>query len=113
MKRISIYFFCVVAIGCITSSILYWENEKTNEIKSPIVDFEFSRFRKLAFSGIHIINPSIFEFLSDFTEKFSIIDFYLSICNTEQVIAYVPDNLRIIDVGKPESLKKANSFFIK
>lgn len=33
MKRISIYFFCVVAIGCITSSILYWENEKSNQIK--------------------------------------------------------------------------------
>lgn len=90
-----------------------WINEKTNEIKSPIVDFEFSRFRKLAFSGIHIINPSVFKFLSDFTEKFSIVDFYLSICNTEQVIAYVPDNLRMIDVGKPDSLKKASSFFIK
>lgn len=33
MKRIGIYFFCVVAIGCVTSSILYWENEKSNEIR--------------------------------------------------------------------------------
>ena len=32
MKRISIYFFCVIAIGCITSSILYWENEHSGEI---------------------------------------------------------------------------------
>ena len=32
MKRIGIYFFCVVAIGCLTSSILYWENEKSGEI---------------------------------------------------------------------------------
>ncbi len=33
LKRIGIYFFCVVAIGCVTSSILYRENEKTKEIQ--------------------------------------------------------------------------------
>ena len=32
LKRISIYFFCVVAIGCITSSILYWEKERPGKI---------------------------------------------------------------------------------
>ena len=32
MKRIGIYFFCVVAIGCITSSILYWEKERPGKI---------------------------------------------------------------------------------
>lgn len=32
MKRIGIYFFCVIAIGCVTSSILFWENEKSGEI---------------------------------------------------------------------------------
>lgn len=32
LKRIGIYFFCVIAIGCVTSSILFWENEKSGEI---------------------------------------------------------------------------------
>ena len=32
MKRIGIYFFGVIAIGCITSSILFWENEQSGEI---------------------------------------------------------------------------------
>ena len=32
MKRIGIYFFGVIAIGCITSSILFWENDKSGEI---------------------------------------------------------------------------------
>ena len=32
MKRIGIYFFCVIVIGCATSSILFWENEKSGEI---------------------------------------------------------------------------------
>ena len=33
LKRISIYFFCVVALGCVTSSILYRQSEKANEIR--------------------------------------------------------------------------------
>lgn len=33
MKRISIYFFCVVALGCVTSSILYRRSEESNEIR--------------------------------------------------------------------------------
>lgn len=33
MKRISIYFFCVVALGCVTSSILYRRSEEANEIR--------------------------------------------------------------------------------
>ncbi len=33
MKRIGIYFFCVVALGCVTSSILYRRSEEANEIR--------------------------------------------------------------------------------
>lgn len=33
MKRIGIYFFCVVALGCITSSILYRKSEMADEIR--------------------------------------------------------------------------------
>ena len=33
MKRIGIYFFCVVAFGCVTSSILYRRSEEANEIR--------------------------------------------------------------------------------
>lgn len=38
MKRIGIYFFCVVAVGCLTSSILYWNTDSSkekNEKKPP------------------------------------------------------------------------------
>ena len=33
LKRIGIYFFCVVALGCITSSILYRKSEMADEIR--------------------------------------------------------------------------------
>ena len=33
LRRIGIYFFCVVAFGCVTSSILYRRSEEANEIR--------------------------------------------------------------------------------
>jgi len=33
LKRIGIYFFCVIALGCVTSSILYRRNEEANKIR--------------------------------------------------------------------------------
>jgi len=33
LKRIGIYFFCVVALGCVTSSILYRKSEMADEIR--------------------------------------------------------------------------------
>lgn len=32
MKRIGIYFFCVIAVSFLTSSILYWENDNSGNI---------------------------------------------------------------------------------
>ena len=47
LKRIGIYFFCVVALGCVTSSILYRRSEEANEIRleksaSEILEDELS-----------------------------------------------------------------------
>jgi NDP-sugar pyrophosphorylase family protein len=43
--------------------------------------FHPEAYQKLAFSGIHVLDTSVFSYMKDFPEKFSIIDFYLSICN--------------------------------
>jgi len=40
LKRIGIYFFCVVALGCVTSSILYRKNETADEIRLEKVEQE-------------------------------------------------------------------------
>lgn len=87
-----------------------WINEKTDEVKSPLPDFHPEKYTKLAFSGIHILNPSIFSHMERFPEKFSIIDFYLTICNAENIKAYVPHNLSLLDVGKIDSLDIAVNF---
>lgn len=87
-----------------------WINEKTGEVKSPLPDFYPEKYTKLAFSGIHILNPSIFSYFKNLPENFSIIDFYLSICNKENLKAFTPNNLSLLDVGKINSLDEAINF---
>ena len=43
-------------------------------------------------------------------DKFSLIDFYLSICEQEQLLAYVPNNYRLMDVGKIDQIAEAERF---
>ncbi len=85
-----------------------WINEKTGETKSPFPDFNSDRYKKLAFSGIHVLNPFILGHMQDFPEKFSIIDFYLSVCKTHSITGYAPPNMKMTDVGKIDSLKEAD-----
>lgn len=88
-----------------------WINEKTGEVKSPFPDFNPKVYQKLAFSGIHILQPSVFHYMENFPDKFSIIDFYLSICDKVQLFGYTPRDLQIMDVGKPGSLQEGQIFF--
>jgi NDP-sugar pyrophosphorylase family protein len=48
----------------------------------------------------------------DFPEKFSIIDFYILLSQDEKINAFTTENQLIIDVGKPNTLEDANSFFL-
>jgi MurNAc alpha-1-phosphate uridylyltransferase len=43
-------------------------------------------------------------------DKFSIIDFYLSACQSTTISGYVENDLQLIDIGKPETLAQAEHF---
>jgi hypothetical protein len=45
-----------------------------------------------------------------FPDKFSIIDFYLSVCHRSRIVGLVKDDLRLMDVGKLETLSEAEKF---
>ena len=77
-----------------------WTNVSTGEVKTPYSNLDISECRKYAFSGIHIISPSIFPLMKDWPEKFSIIDFYLSICKDFQIKGFPVENLVVKDLGK-------------
>lgn len=88
-----------------------WKNEETGECRSPLSDFYPAHYTSLAFSGIHLLDPRIFKYMNGFPDRFSIIDFYLSICNKENLYGYIPKNFQLIDIGKLETLSQAEDYF--
>lgn len=93
-----------------------WTNISTGEIK-PKTLTEISHLTQLAFGGVHIISPSIFDTLEHYSSepKFSITPFYIDSCNTLKIKGYQPeDTYQWFDIGKPETLTLAeNSFKIQ
>lgn len=88
-----------------------WINKDTGEVKPQGLLYEEGHYKEYAFSGIHVLSPEIFEYMNNkWIGKFSIIDFYLSICQDTVVKCYPADNLKLIDIGKPETLAKAEEF---
>jgi len=81
-----------------------WENAQNHEIKMARPQTE--NLMKFAFSGIHIINPAIFNFMQR-QGKFSIIDTYLQIAETQKIIGHVHNPDYWVDMGKPDELLKA------
>lgn len=64
-----------------------------------------------AFSGIHVINPLL---LSEMKQegKFSMVDVYLGLAKEHIISCYDHTGSQMIDVGKPESIAKAETVFI-
>ena len=97
--------------------LMGWKNIVTGEIKSP---YEYVRRTGLsqhgeplnmyAFSGIHSFSPRLFPLMDRFPDRFSIIDFYLSTCHRARIVGLVKDDLRLMDVGKLETLDQAEAF---
>ncbi|MDR1202574.1 MAG: nucleotidyltransferase family protein [Tannerellaceae bacterium] len=86
-----------------------WRNRDTGEVKSFFPNFDLQKYTEYAFGGIHVISPQLFEWMEEWTGKFSIINFYLSVCVKTNIQAYSPKNIRLIDVGKPEAIRLINN----
>lgn len=87
-----------------------WTNKNTGEVKTPYENVEIARLEEFAFSGIHIFSPRLFKYFGAYPEKFSIIDFYLNTCKDENIKAYTQKGLQLLDVGKLDSLERAEKF---
>lgn len=87
-----------------------WTNIATGEVRTPYEDLDVSHCEHLAFAGIHACSPRLFPLMANFPERFSIIDFYLSVCRDVQIKAFCPEKLELIDVGKLETLTEAERF---
>ena len=87
-----------------------WTNVETGEVKSPYPGLDPSGLRQLAFSGIHVIWPMVFPLFQEMPERFSIIDFYLKFCHQYAFIGHEQKDLRLLDVGKLDTLEQAETF---
>lgn len=87
-----------------------WTNIATGEVRTPYANLPVERMKKLAFSGIHCFSPRLFKFMQTWPAKFSIIDFYLSICSKVGIKGCVQPDLHLLDVGKISTLHEANSW---
>ena len=86
-----------------------WTNIATGEVRSPFPDIDPDQCRKLAFAGVHLISPAIFDAFEQFGfgERFSIVDFYLKACAEYPIYGVVPPDFTMVDVGKKETLSEA------
>ena len=93
-----------------------WTNIATGEVKGEEAIRQGGEqvMKKLAFSGMQVLNPRIFDCMDKVVEqkgdKFSLIDLYLSIAEKEILRAYIPENYRMMDVGKIAQLSEAEAF---
>ena len=91
-----------------------WTNIETGALKGPISNGQWSmvngQLRKLAFSGIHVFHPSLVPLLDEWPDRFPIMDFYLKACGTHLIRGYEAKDLRLMDVGKLDTLDQAEAF---
>ena len=97
-----------------TMRLVGWTNIETGEVKSPYKDLDPKQYNKqykmYAFSGIHMVAPSLFPLMEEEPDKFPIMDFYLRHCDKVRIEGYVKNDLKLMDVGKQETLKEAEQF---
>lgn len=91
-----------------------WRNVQTGATRPADIDAAtLATLHPYAFAGIHVVSPRIFGLMSGWPEKFSIMDFYLNVMQKEKIVAYRPDGLAILDVGKTDTLAAADDFTAK
>lgn len=114
-----------------------WTNIQTGEVKSPFPEVHAAfnpdyimptntvtmqmnpfpsyipsehQYQLFAFAGIHQMSTSMLPLMDDYPDKFSIIDFYLQHCHSHIIRGHVQPDLRLMDVGKVDTLDKAADF---
>jgi len=86
-----------------------WENVSSGE---RIMSRPFDSYQQYGFSGVHLINPSIFNYMEE-EGKFSIINSYLKLAKRHKIAAFDHSDSIWLDLGKVENLKEAEKIIDK
>ena len=99
-----------------TNRLCGWTNIATGEVRPASLASSPNSLiaSRLAFSGMQLLNPRIFDHMDEFAQlkgdKFSLIDLYVYLAEKEILRAFIPENYRMMDVGKIAQLSEAESF---
>lgn len=87
-----------------------WHSNSTGEYRPSGFTPDSLSTEEYAFSGIYIISPNLIEEMKSrgWKGRFSIIDFLLSTVSDLKYVAHIQPDLRLLDIGKPEALARAN-----
>ncbi len=85
-----------------THRLCGWKSYKTG---SEIISNKCDTYIELAFSGIHVVSPEIYDLFSR-EGSFSIVTEYLDLAKKHRIGAYTHNDKRILDLGKPEAIKE-------
>ena len=103
-------------------NLVGWKNLQTGEVRTanealrPTIEQltgDDKLYRLRAFSGIHVISPSLFPLLEKQEEVFSITNYYWQ-NSMKQCIRGInaPEGFQWVDAGKPEMLKRAREIVL-
>ncbi len=84
-----------------------WENKKTSE---RIISRSSEEYTSLAFSGIHVISPALFNYIKR-EGKFPIVQTYLELSKNSPIIGYQHDENYWFDIGSSEKLDVVEKYF--
>lgn len=85
-----------------------WINRNSGETKPAGFVYDSNTHSEYAFSGIHVVSPTVTKYMGDeWNGKFPIMGFYLRTCHEARFGACIKPDIRLIDIGKPETLEKA------
>ncbi len=88
-----------------------WINTTEGKIKGDIKMKDIPQYKQQAFCGIHIIEPSLVEAMSDFGEVFGIMDGYLKLCQPKDIMSIeLRKEYHWFDVGTVEKLQTAENY---
>lgn len=89
-----------------------WHNLSTGELR-PQGFVMKECFSQHSFSGIHVMSPRLVAKMEElgFSGGFSVIDFYLAASGCCKVKGVCLSDLKLIDIGKPETLSLAEKSF--
>lgn len=103
-----------------TMKLKGWTNVRTGEMRLAGPHVDPDSCLKLAFSGIHVMSDQILDvmdryasshgmYIASDTPRFPVMDFYLDMCHLYNIYGVQMDGVRIVDVGKTDTLAAAES----